>query len=147
MNFDLTHEIFEKQSIVPATIAATTNGTAVDAKGFNSAMAVISLGAEGQTLTADNYWTFKVQGCATESGTYTDLTAAQMIGMTANLLTINAPTEAPAIYQMGFVASAYRWFRIVCTEVGTISTGTPMCVNIALGAPRSAPTAALTAPA
>lgn len=144
---DLSNNIFAKQSIAPATIVATTNGSAVDARGYGSACAVISLGTEGQTLTGDNFWTFKIQGCATSGGTYTDLTAAMMIEPAANSLVIDAPADAPGIYQMGFRVRDYRYFRVVCTESGTISTGTLMEAIIVLGDPASAPTAALTAPA
>jgi len=142
---DLSNQILAKQSIVPAVVAATTNGSQVDALGYNSAVALISLGAEGQTLTSSNFWTFTIEGSNTSGSGDTALTAAMMIEPATNSLVIDAPADAAGIYQMGFRTSDYRYYRVVCTESGTILTGTPMEAIIVLGTPSSAPTAAVTA--
>lgn len=144
---DLSNQIFAKQSILPQTVVATVTGEEVDLLGYNSACAVVSIGTEGQTFTTSNYWTITITGCATTGGSFVALTAAMMIEPATNSLVIDDTTDDESVYQMGFnvLGTGYRFFKVVCTESGTISTGTPMEALIIGGDPQSAPTAALTA--
>jgi len=144
---DLSNNIFAKQSILPQVVVATVTGEEVDLLGYGSACAVVSIGTEGQTFTTSNYWTITITGCATTGGTFAALSTAMMIEPSTNSLVIDSTTDDESVYQMGFRVhdTGYRYFKVVCTESGTISTGTPMEALIVGGDPESAPTAALTA--
>lgn len=142
---DLSSNILGGTTVAPVVIAATTNGSQVDCLDCGSACALISLGDEGETITSSKHYIFKIQGSNTSGSGDVDLTDAMMIEPTTNLITLDAPGDAPGIYQMGFETVNYRWYRVVITEVGTVTTGTPMSILIVKGNTGSKPTGAVTA--
>jgi len=123
---DIGSHIKAFQSIAPATVAATTNGSEADLQGYNSAFALISIGAQGETWTSSNYNTFTIQGSNTSGTGFTALTTAMMISPATNSLVLDSASDASSPYIMRFRTSDYRYYRVVCTESGTISTGTPL---------------------
>lgn len=124
MNFDLGSNVGVGISILGgATITATTTGETIDLAGFNSACAVLGVGA---VATADglNYFTFTIQvGDASDMSDAASATITRAItdaGATWDRL-INAATEANNAYLIGFNTGGKRYCRIVMTATGMAS--------------------------
>lgn len=96
-------------SLVPATRTSSTNGTAVDAMGYNSAKAVICAG-DIDLASTDETYAFKVQHSADNS------TWADVSGATGS---VTADNDVVEIAVNGIGTSVNRYLRIVLTAGGT----------------------------
>lgn len=120
---DFVNELTVYKSISPASITATTTGTAVDCYNAIECVAVIPVGTV-TTADADNYVTFTISEsddnssyAALDSTGY--LQAENMAGTSWDRI-INATTEGDNVYRFQFVPSK-RYVKIVGTETGTTS--------------------------
>lgn len=105
---DLASNIGVAESIRPAVHAATINGQTVDTRGFNSAAALITVGA---IVGAGNV-TPKLQDSANGSD-WTDVAAADLQGSFPAALVQNS------VVKVGYLGRA-RYLR----AVGTLNSGT-----------------------
>lgn len=96
-------------SLVPATRTASANGTGVDTKGYNSAMAVINAG-DIDTASTDETYAFKIQDSA-DNSTFADVT-----GLTT---TVTADNDVKLIRIAGLGLNIRRYVRVVATLGGT----------------------------
>lgn len=119
-------------TLVPATYAATTNGTSVDrAAGlanFRTAMLIVSTG----TVT-DGTHVIKLQESANGSA-WTDVAAGDLQG---SAISVGSSSDN-TVYHLGYTGSA-RYLRAVTTVTGTPATGGVYSAVIALSGARRTP--------
>lgn len=116
-------------SLVPAVQAATAKGTAVDTKGFGSAMLVINTGA----IAGDGVYGLKLQESdTTTDGDFSDVAGADLLGE------LPAELAAGMAYKQGYIGSK-RYVRAVITK----ASGTSIAAGavVVLGHPNMAPVA------
>ena len=98
------------QSLVPAVITATTNGSAVDTKGYNDGMVQILAGAIDLTSANETY-TFSVEHSDDGSTGWTAVS-----GLT-NTITANNQAKEIRLAELNVVTK--RYLRVVATLAGT----------------------------
>lgn len=98
-------------ALAPAVQAATIKGGAVDLKGYNSALVVITTGA----IASAGDFTAKVQESnTTTDGDFTDVAAADLVGALPASLTDTASVR------QGYIGKR-RYIRVVATKNGGTS--------------------------
>lgn len=126
---DLVSNISPAAAVAPAVLSATDTSGAIDLRGFDSAVLVISTGA----IAGSGDFTAKLQHSATTtSGDFVDVPAADLSSA------LPASLEASTIYKQGYIGKR-RYVRTVITKNG----GTSIAVSaiIERGHPRKAPVA------
>lgn len=116
-------------TLVPAVVAATTKGTAVDLQGFNSATLVINTGA----IASDGLYDVKLQESdTTTDGDFTDVVAGDLLG------SLPAGLAASTVYKQGY-KGVKRYIRAVITK----QSGTSIAAGAVVlrGHPNDAPVA------
>lgn len=127
---DTYHDNKAVQAIAPAVVAASTNGTTVDLKGFDSALFVVNTGA----IDAAGDFGVKLQESDTGTSGWTDVAAEDLLGGAP------ATLEANAAYRIGYIGSKRkRYVRAVATKAG--GTSIALGVVAILGHPALAPVA------
>ena len=143
---DLTHNIVVGNSIINAVKTAAANGTGIDLKGFEEATALVSVGAEGDTLSSSVYFEISLEHSDDDS-TYTDVTQSEIVNGTIAAggiwlkldgTTGGDPDTAGGQWQLGYVGGK-RYVRLVLAKTGTHSNGTPISGMIVKSRPRVAP--------
>jgi hypothetical protein len=124
---DLYNNLAIAQSIAPVVGA---NGSApaaveIDLAGFNSALFLWLIGAEGSTLSGSNYWTLQMQHAddtgAGVAGSYANVAAADVQGVTPAtgvVVTVDDPAEDNTVYKIGYVGGK-RFVKFTTAETGT----------------------------
>jgi len=121
---DIKNNVDVVQSIAPAAITATKNGTGVDLSGYNGVMAVVHPGTR-----TDGTHTPKLQESA-DNSTFTDVATADLVGSFAAI-------ASNVIQRVGYIGIK-RYVRVVSTVSGT-TTGAVYGAVIVRGAPIKAP--------
>ena len=143
---DLSNNIELGNSIINAVKTAAENGSGIDLQGFEEATAVVSVGAEGDTLSGSVYFEVSLEHSEDDS-TYTDCVQADIVSGTIDAggiwlkldgTTGGDPDTAGGQWQVGYVGGK-RYVRLVLAKAGTHSTGTPISGLIVKSRPRSAP--------
>ena len=143
---DLTHNIVVGNSIINAVKTAAANGAGIDLKGFEEATAIVSVGAEGDTLSSSVYFEISLEHSDDDS-TYTDVTQSEIVNGTIAAggiwlkldgTTGGDPDTAGGQWQVGYVGGK-RYVRLVLAKTGTHTNGTPISGLIVKSRPRSAP--------
>ena len=121
---DIINEHGAYTSIAPASITATTEGSAVDLSAGFDPVAVITVGTV-TTADATNYVTFTIKESATSGGSYTALASggylhAENSAGTSWDRVINDTTEGTNVYRFRF-NNSLPFVKIVGTETGTTS--------------------------
>ena len=137
---DLSNNIVPANSIINATKTAAANGTGVDLQGYESAMVVVSVGAEGDTLAANLYFQISLEH-SDDNSTYTDCAQADIIDGTIAtdgvfLILDGTGTTVGGTWWIGYVGGK-RYVRAVIAKSGTHSNGTPISVLVLKGNARS----------
>jgi len=143
---DLSNNIGISNSIINAVKTTGANGSTVDLQGFENATAVVTVGAEGDTLAANLYFTVALQHSDDDSAwsntTQTDIVngtiAADGIFLKLDGTTGGNPDTTGGEWQVGYVGGK-RYVRLVLAKSGTHSTGTAMSGVIIKSTPRNAP--------
>ena len=135
---DISNRTVAVATQVPAVVTADANGTGVDLQGFNSAMAVVNTGAEGDTLSGSVKFDFILEHSDDDS-TYTAVTSSTdvtegSVDSSGIFLTLDANGETPQISQIGYIGGK-RYIRCKIDATGTYSNGTPMGVVVVKGNP------------
>ncbi len=127
---DLKSNINAVQSLAPAARTASANGASADLREYDSALALLSLGAY-----TDGEYSFKLQESDDDS-TFTDVVAADLQG---SFTSISNATGQNALQRVGY-AGTKRYIRFVVTEGGspTPSTGLVLGADIVRGNPHGA---------
>ena len=143
---DLSNNIGLGNSIINAVKTAAENGSGIDLQGFEEATAVVSVGAEGDTLSSSVYFEVSLEHSDDDS-TYTDCVQADIVNGTIasggiwlklDGTTGGDPDSAGGQWQVGYVGGK-RYVRLVLAKTGTHSNGTPISGLIVKSRPRSAP--------
>ena len=137
---DLSNNIRPAVSLAVAVRTAAANGTGVDLQGYESATALVDVGAEGDTLSSSVFFEVSLEHSDDDS-TYTDVAQADIIdGTIASggiFLKLDGtaggdPDSAGGIFRVGYVGGK-RYLRAVLAKTGTHSNGTPLGVMIVKG--------------
>ena len=130
---DLSNNLVIDNSLINAVKTAAANGTGVDLQGYESALAVVSVGAEGDTLSSSIYFEVSLEH-SDDNSTYTDCVQADIVdgtiaagGIWLKLdgTTDGNPDTAGGQWQVGYVGGK-RYVRLVLAKTGTHSNGTPI---------------------
>ena len=144
---DLSNNIEIGNSIINAVKTAGANGTGIDLQGFEEATAVVSVGAEGDTLSGSIYFEVSLEH-SDDDTTYTDCVQADVVNGTIAAggiwlkldgTTGGDPDSTGDQWQLGYVGGK-RYVRLVLAKTGTHSNGTPISGMIVKSRPRNAPT-------
>lgn len=142
MGRDLAHNVKVVQALANQQYSATTNGDIIDSKGYESLTFIISVG-NNFAFDGSNYLTFTVQegddsglsdAAGIASGNYL---APQKNGATWDRV-LDATADGDAAFLIGVTLSAKRYYRLVMTETGTVTSAEVGAVA-ELGHPRHAP--------
>jgi hypothetical protein len=140
---DLSNNIELGNSIINAVKTAAEDGSGIDLQGFEEATAVVSVGAEGDTLSGSVYFEVSLEHSDDDS-TYTDCVQADIVNGTIDAggiwlkldgTTGGDPDTAGGQWQVGYVGGK-RYVRLVLAKTGTHSTGTPISGLIVKSRPR-----------
>ena len=140
---DLSNNIELGNSIINAVKTAAENGSGIDLQGFEEATAVVSVGAEGDTLSGSVYFEVSLEHSDDDS-TYTDCVQADIVNGTIDAggiwlkldgSTGGDPDTAGGQWQVGYVGGK-RYVRLVLAKTGSHSTGTPISGLIVKSRPR-----------
>jgi len=140
---DLSNNIELGNSIINAVKTAAENGSGIDLQGFEEATAVVSVGAEGDTLSGSVYFEVSLEHSDDDS-TYTDCVQADIVNGTIAAggiwlkldgTTGGDPDTTGGQWQVGYVGGK-RYVRLVLAKTGTHSTGTPISGMIVKSRPR-----------
>tara|TARA_R110000744_G_scaffold234668_1_gene352394 strand:+ start:581 stop:1042 length:462 start_codon:yes stop_codon:yes gene_type:complete len=143
---DLSHNISVSNTLINAVKTTGANGTTVDLQGFDSATAVVTVGAEGDTLAANLYFTVALEH-SDDNSTWTkadqvDIVNGTIAGQGVFLIldgtTGGNPGTTGGEWQVGYVGGK-RYVRMILAKSGTHSTGTPISGVIVKGSPLHAP--------
>ncbi|ASP85472.1 hypothetical protein CDO26_13245 [Sinorhizobium meliloti] len=108
---DIVHNIKTVQAIVPAVLAASANGAAIDLKGVGSVAIVLNTGA----IEAAGDFTAKLQESdTTTSGDFADVDASHVMGE------LPASLAANSVVKVGY-RGFKRYVRVVLTKNGGTS--------------------------
>jgi len=149
---DLSNNINPAVSIINAVKTAAANGTGVDLQGYESATAMVEVGAEGDTLSSSVYFEVSLEH-SDDNSTYTDCAQADIVDGTISaggiFLKLDGtaggnPDTAGEIYRVGYVGGK-RYLRVVLAKTGTHSNGTPLGAMIVRGDARHSADNAFTA--
>lgn len=110
---DIYHDFAAVPAVASGSKADAANGTAIDLKGFDSALVVVNTGA----ISGDGDFSFKLQESdTTTSGDFTDVDAADLLGEAP------ATMEANSAYRLGYIGSKRkRYIRVALTKAGGTS--------------------------
>lgn len=140
---DLSNNIELGNSIINAVKTAAEDGSGIDLQGFEEATAVVSVGAEGDTLSGSVYFEVSLEHSDDDS-TYTDCVQADIVNGTIDAggiwlkldgTTGGDPDTTGGQWQVGYVGGK-RYVRLVLAKTGTHSTGTPISGLIVKSRPR-----------
>jgi len=143
---DLSNNISISNSIINAVKTTGANGSTVDLQGFEEATAIVTVGAEGDTLSSSVYFTVALQHSdddsswsnAAQADIVNGTIAADGIWLKLDGTTGGDPDTSGGEWQVGYVGGK-RYVRLVLAKNGTHSTGTPMSGVVVKSRPRSAP--------
>jgi len=132
---DLYSNLDAAQSIAPAARTVTVNGAEVDILNYDSALAVLDLGAY-----TDGDWSFKLQHRELTTDAWADVPAAMQVGEFESVASAAGQNKTQRV---GYIGDLCR-LRLVGTEAGgspAASTGLVFGGVILRGNPRMAPLA------
>lgn len=134
---DLEARLDAVASLVPANRTADANGTGVDLRGYDGALVIASIGAEGDTLSGSVSISVELEESDDDS-TFTDVAAADILGgnggSSGQFALIDDNAEAPAVHKVAYIGNK-RYIRAVWNVTGTHTVGTPGEVVVVRGLP------------
>ena len=138
---DLANNIIGVSSLVPLVSTADANGDGVDLQGFEAAMVMVSMGAEGDTLSSSVKIDFKLEE-SDDNSSFSAVSSSLSVtdgSVDSNgiFATFDDNAEAPAIAAIGYVGGK-RYIRVVADHTGTHSNGSPYGAVVIKGSPRHA---------
>ena len=133
---DLANNLIAVQSLAPAVRTADANGTGVDLQGFEGAMAIFDIGAEGDTLSGSVKIDVKLEH-SDDNSSFSAVTSSSDVtdgSVDSNGIwaTFDDNAEAPAVVGIGYVGGK-RYLRVVADFTGTHSNGSPVSAMIVKG--------------
>ncbi|PZU23790.1 MAG: hypothetical protein DI589_05845 [Shinella sp.] len=128
---DTYHDNKAVQALAPAVVSAAATGTAIELKGFDSALIVINTGA----IVGSGDFAVKLQESdTTTEGDFADVAAADQLG------TLPATLATGTTYRLGYIGSKRKkYVRLAVTKAG--GTSIALSAVAILGHPAIAPVA------
>ena len=127
-----------KKMTVPATKTADVTSDPIDVRGYNACGFVVFYGASGDTLSTSIKMEAKLQECATEEGTFTDVVdddvASATAGQTNAFALCDASGEDSNLWMLAYMGSK-NFVKVKVTFTGTHTYGTPLCILCGLELP------------
>jgi hypothetical protein len=136
MNRDVFHNLSIGQSIVPVRLAAPADGTGISLAGYESAVAILNVGAIEGTDTPT--YTFKLQHSDVLGSGYVDVTTAHLIDGESVSFDIVAANDNQ-VHVRGYIGGK-AYLRWICSAVTGTDPFLPTEGAIVRGNPRHAPT-------
>ena len=130
---DLSNNVSPAVSLAAAVRTAAANGTGVDLQGYEGAMVLVVVGAEGDTLSSSVHFEISLEESDDDS-TYTDVAQAGIVDGTISAdgiflkldgTTGGDPDSSGGIFRVEYVGGK-RYIRVVIAKTGTHSNGTPI---------------------
>jgi len=129
---DLYNNLKAYSTLAPDTRGGDANGAAIDLRGSDSAMIIVSVGTEGDTLGSGVTIAVELQH-SDDGTTWADVSGKDVQGSDdATLVEYNNNNQIPAISQFGYVGYK-RYLRAKWAPTGSQSTGTEGSVVVVLG--------------
>lgn len=128
------------QCLVPilANTTAEATGIGVAVGAYDDVLMIWEQGISGDTLaTTTLLWTITFEESAVLGSGYTTIVDADLIGGYGSHL-IDAAAEDPTTLVRQYIGSK-AYVRMIATQTGTHTNGTPLSAVILLGSPRKAP--------
>jgi hypothetical protein len=151
---DLVTSIKPVQHLAAAAYTATqTPSTGVDTQGFESLVALISIGVITNIANSPKpIWAFKFQESDSASASFVDVVDSNRVQVSSSkspvsapdastgvFLSVDAAAEDETVYAVGLITTK-RYVRVVATASNTPGS-TPLSIVIELGRPLNFPTA------
>ena len=138
---DLSNSISTALSHKSAVTTAASNGTGVDLQGYEGATVLVTIGAEGDTLSGSLYFEIGLEH-SDDNSTFTDATQSDIvdgtiaadgvflkIDGTGTAGTGGNPDSTGSTYRVGYIGGK-RYVRTTIAKSGTHSTGTPLGTTV-----------------
>jgi len=123
---------------IMANNTAEGTGVAKDRYGYGDVLMIAHVGVSLDTLSGTTYWTISFQHCAvTTAESFVNIPAADIEGGT-NDWVINDPSEDDMTITRLYKGSL-RYVRILFTQTGTHTNGTPLSAVAVMGRPNYIP--------
>ncbi len=128
------HKVVSTVDPILGNTTAEGTGVAVAVGGYHSVLMVAQQGISGDTLSGSVYWTIAFQESdTTTAGDFTNIAAGDLKGG-VNDHVINAAEEDPTTIIRSYTGKK-AYVRILWTQTGTHTNGTPLAGLIILGDP------------
>ncbi len=126
-------------SLVAAVCKTTANGTGtgVSVDGYDDVLMVWHQGVSLDTLSGSVYWTITFEESDTVGSGYTTIADADLMGSDGTI-TIDAAAEDPTLIVRQYIGSK-KYVRMLATQTGTHTNGTPLAGDVILGRGRMRP--------
>lgn len=132
------HKVVSLLTPIMANNTAEGTGVAKDRWGYGDVLMIAHVGISGDTLSGAVYWTISFQECdVTTAGSFTNIVAADLEGG-LNDHVINEPTEDDMTITRLYRGTK-RYVRILFTQTGTHTNGTPLSAVAVMGQPNQMP--------
>ncbi len=132
---DLHSKLMCVTAIGAAVLTADNTPAALDLQGYESAEILLAIGAGGITFSGTNKIEFKLSH-SDDDQTYTDVTAADMLGVetvTDGIIkALTAEHAGAATYRFGYKGGK-RYLKLLADFSGTHGTGTPISATLIKG--------------
>lgn len=132
---DLVTGIVPVTAFGPVVMSADNTPAAIDLAGYHSAAIILAVGIGGITFDSTNKIEFKLTH-SDDNSTYTDVTDADMLGVTGItsgiIKSLVAAHAAAANYEYGYIGNK-RYLKILADFSGTHGTGTPLAALVIKG--------------
>ena len=138
---DLSNTIATALSHKSAVTSSDSNGTGVDLQGYEGATVLVTIGAEGDTLSGSVYFEIGLEH-SDDNATFTDVTQSEIvdgtiasggiflkIDGTGTAGTAGNPDTTGSTYRVGYIGGK-RYIRTVIAKTGTHSNGTPLGTTV-----------------
>ena len=138
---DLSNTIATALSHKSAVTTAASNGTGVDLQGYEGATVLVTIGAEGDTLSGSVFFEIGLEH-SDDNATFTDVTQSEIvdgtiasggiflkIDGTGTAGTAGNPDTTGSTYRVGYIGGK-RYIRTVIAKTGTHSNGTPLGTTV-----------------
>lgn len=138
---DLSNSIATALSHKSAVTTAASNGTGVDLQGYEGATILVTIGAEGDTLSGSVFFQIGLEH-SDDNSTFTDATQSDIvdgtiaadgvflkIDGTGTAGTAGNPDSTGSTYRVGYIGGK-RYVRTTIAKTGTHSTGTPLGTTV-----------------
>ena len=136
MRDDLYHSASPVRVVDPDTVTADKAAdNYVDMLGYESALILITVGATGDTIDANNYIAHKVEECDTSGGSYTAVARSNIMsgiaaGTAGEISLVNAATHTVDSVIHAHVRPTMRYLKIRADVTGTHTNGTPQSICV-----------------